>query len=262
MLRAVLIDLSGTLHVEDQAIPGALKALEKLSRTNLLVKFVTNTTKESRNILHNRLTNIGFQIKKDEIFSSLAAARAFLDKRKWKSLLLLSPEALEDFEGLGCEKDSNPDSVVIGLAPDQFHYHRLNDAFRCLQNGAKLIAIHAGKYYKREDGLALGPGCFVKGLEYSAQCRAEIIGKPSKEFFLTALGDIPANQAIMIGDDVSDDVQGAQNAGIRGFLVQTGKYRPGDEMKISPPPSKVFPSIVEAVDFILEEISICNEKTS
>lgn len=71
---------------------------------------------------------------------------------------------------------------------------------RCLLDGAQLIAIHAGKYYKRNDGLALGPGCFVKGLEYSAQCKAELVGKPNEAFFKSALGDIAAEEAVMIGD--------------------------------------------------------------
>lgn len=69
-----------------------------------------------------------------------------------------------------------------------------------MQNGAQLIAIHAGKYYKRSDGLALGPGCFVKGLEYSAQCTAELVGKPNKLFFTSALGNIRPEEAVMIGD--------------------------------------------------------------
>lgn len=81
-----------------------------------------------------------------------------------------------------------------------FKYIIVSFIFRCLRNGSKLIAIHAGKYYKRENGLALGPGCFVKGLEYSAQCSAEIVGKPSKEFFLAALSDISPEEAVMIGD--------------------------------------------------------------
>lgn len=45
------------------------------------------------------------------------------------------------------------------------------------------------------------------------------------------------------------------DAGLQGYLVQTGKYRTGDENKISPPPSAVFPSFVEAVDSIIEIIS-------
>lgn len=54
--------------------------------------------------------------------------------------------------------------------------------------------------------------------------------------------------------DVTDDIQGAMNAGLMGYLVKTGKYRSGDEHKITPPPTAVFNSFVEAVDKILEQI--------
>lgn len=66
--------------------------------------------------------------------------------------------------------------------------------------GASLIAIHEGRYYKREDGLALGPGAFIKGLEYSANVKAEVIGKPTERFFQAALGGISPEDAVMIGD--------------------------------------------------------------
>lgn len=72
--------------------------------------------------------------------------------------------------------------------------------FRLLLDGASLIAIHKGRYYKRPDGLALGPGAFIAGLEYSANVQAEVVGKPTAEFFKTALGDVPPEEAIMIGD--------------------------------------------------------------
>lgn len=111
----------------------------------------------------------------------------------------VAPEALEDFEGLACPSRETPNAVVIGLAPTEFHYDRLNQAFRCLQNGAQLIAIHAGKYYKTNDGLSLGPGCFVKGLEYAAQCQAVIVGKPNRLFFQSAL-TVQPEEAVMIGD--------------------------------------------------------------
>lgn len=42
-------------------------------------------------------------------------------------------------------------------------------------------------------------------------------------------------------------------ARIRGFLVQTGKYREGDENKINPAPTEIIPSFVEAVNKILKE---------
>lgn len=91
---------------------------------------MTNTTKESSGFLHNRLTNLGIEVEKNEIHSSLGAARNLIIDRKLKPLLLLSPEALEDFEGLHCPSNEQPNAVVIGLAPTEFHYDRLNEAFR------------------------------------------------------------------------------------------------------------------------------------
>lgn len=71
---------------------------------------------------------------------------------------------------------------------------------RLLKSGAKLIAINQGRYHKTETGLSLGPGLFVKGLEYAADCKAVVVGKPSKDFFMAALNDTPPLEAVMIGD--------------------------------------------------------------
>ncbi|GAB1861682.1 Haloacid dehalogenase-like hydrolase domain-containing protein 2 [Camponotus japonicus] len=251
-ITTVLIDLSGTLHIDNAIVPGAVQALNRLRHANLSIKFVTNTTKESSNCLYERLTKLGFDLQKDEIFSSLAAARKLIISRQLKPMLLIDPAAMEDFQDL--VTDDIPNAVVVGLAPSKFNYDELNKAFRLLLNGASLLAIHEGRYYKRPDGLALGPGAFIKGLEYSSNVKAEVVGKPTIEFFKAALGDVDPAQAVMIGDDVRDDVAGAQAAGIRGILVQTGKYRTGDEKTITPEPTKVCSSFVEAVEGILDEI--------
>lgn len=73
---------------------------------------------------------------------------------------------------------------------------------RLILDGAALIAIHKGRYYRRKDGLALGPGPFVRALEYAADCRATVVGKPEKTFFLQALSELGCSpsEAVMIGD--------------------------------------------------------------
>ncbi|KAL0963280.1 hypothetical protein UPYG_G00352120 [Umbra pygmaea] len=249
-LKAVLIDLSGTLHIEDTAVPGAQDALSRLRQSSVAVKFVTNTTKECKRNLLERLQSLNFDIKETEIFTSLTAARSLVEQRQLRPLLLVEDSALEDFSGM---ETSEPNAVVIGLAPDQFNYQTMNDAFRLLVEGAPLIAIHKARYYRRKDGLALGPGPFVAGLEYAADCHATVVGKPQGRFFLQALQDMDCapEEALMIGDDARDDVEGAQNSGMLGILVRTGKYRVGDEGKINPPPYLTCDSFPEAVDHIL-----------
>ncbi|KAJ7427685.1 Haloacid dehalogenase-like hydrolase domain-containing protein 2 [Willisornis vidua] len=155
--------------------------------------------------------------------------------------------------GIGTD---DPNAVVVGLAPEHFHYEMMNRAFRLILNGAPLIAIHKARYFKKKDGLSLGPGPFVTGLEYATDTKAMVVGKPEKTFFLEALrgtGCVP-EEAVMIGDDCRDDVGGAQEAGMRGILVRTGKYRPADEDKINPAPYLTCESFPEAVEHILQRM--------
>ena len=165
---AILVDLSGTLFIDEVAVPGAVAALKRLiSHPKFAVKFVTNTTKESSANLLNRLNRVGFDyLQRETIFTSLTAARNLVNEKHLRPLLLLESEAMEEFEGV---EQTNLNSVVIGLAPSQFYFEKLNEAFRLLHSNpdATLIGIHKGRYYQRKDGLALGPGPFVEALEYS-----------------------------------------------------------------------------------------------
>lgn len=60
----------------------------------------------------------------------------------------------------------------------------------------------------------------------------------------------------MVGDDLISDVGGAQNCGIRGVLVRTGKYRPSDEDHPEIKPYLIADNLSEAVDHILRN---CNK---
>lgn len=58
------------------------------------------------------------------------------------------------------------------------------------------------RYYKKGDGLALGPGPFVTALEFATDVKAEVVGKPQASFFRQALSEIGCDvqSAVMIGD--------------------------------------------------------------
>ncbi|EDV25265.1 Haloacid dehalogenase-like hydrolase domain-containing protein 2 [Trichoplax sp. H2] len=250
-ISCILIDLSGTLHVENQVIAGSIEALDRLRRTNLKLRFVTNTTKESKRLLVDRLNNLGFGVRTEEIFTSLTAAKIMVLKNNIRPMLMLQPEAREDFQDV---PTSNPNGVLVGLSPDSFNYQTMNEAFRILGNAGSLIAVHKGRYYKTLEGLSLGPGPFVSALEYATGVEAKVVGKPQSNFFQSALESVDglADETIMIGDDIRDDIGGAQAIGMRGILVKTGKYREGDESAHGIKPFAVCDKFVDAVDMIIE----------
>ncbi|KAJ2548641.1 hypothetical protein EV175_004749 [Coemansia sp. RSA 1933] len=254
-LKGVLLDLSGTIHIDNKITPNAVEALKKLRTAGISVRFVTNSTKTSDERLYNKLVSLGFELERNEIFTSLSAAKSLLVSRRYRPLLLLEDAALEQFADI----DQSPPytAVVVGLAPSRFDYEHMNGAFRALLAGADLIGIHRAKYYAQlENQLSMGPGGFVAALEYAADKQAVLVGKPAKEFYQLALADMglldSPESVAMVGDDVLADLGGgAQELGLRRFLVRTGKYRTNDEAKAQIPLDGTFDTFSDLVDDIL-----------
>ncbi|CAO3607817.1 unnamed protein product [Mucor hiemalis] len=255
-IRGVLIDLSGTIHIDNKVIPGAVEAVQRLKASKIPFRFATNTTKISSTKLVNKLVDLGFDVEEKDVFTSLSACRDMIVSNKLRPMLLMEDEALEEFEGINTTK---PNAIVVGLAPSKFNYEKLNEAFRMITSNpaVKLVAVHKAKYFADKDGkLSLGPGGFVQALEFATGLTASVVGKPSVEFFRLALGQLnmvssPQDVAI-IGDDVLSDLGGgAKELKLLRYLVQTGKYREGDSNASEG--VTVFKSVVEAIDHIISQ---------
>jgi len=246
--QAVLIDLAGVLHIDDQAIPGAVEALQRLRASGLPLRFLTNTTRSPRRRIVASLQQMGFAIAPEEVQTAVLATRHLVQQRGLHPHYLVHPDIAEEIGSSHAE----PDAVVLGDAGEHFTYAALNTAFRLLMQGLPLIVMARNRYFKEKDGLTLDMGAYVAGLEYSSGIQAEVVGKPAAPFFLSALEELgvaPEN-AVLIGDDLADDIGGAQAVGIAGLLVRTGKFRAGDETHPQIRPAAVvddFPAAVAAL---------------
>ena len=250
MIKGVLLDLSGTLHVADAPIPGAVLAVGRLEAAGLPLRFVTNTSRKTRATLHAELCRMGFEIPLQHIFTAPLAARRFLERHRLRPYLLVHPNLVAEYQGLDRE---NPDAVLVGDAEDDFSYLKMNEAFRLLKGGARLLATGRTRYFEGDGGLQLDAGPYVAALEYAAQTNAEVLGKPSADFFLVALAELGMlpSECVMIGDDAESDIAAALATGLQGILVQTGKYRQGDEAKIPRGDFLLAKDITAAVEKVL-----------
>lgn len=246
---AVLVDLAGVLHVGDEAVPGATDALARLRATGLPLRFLTNTTRSPRQAIVSLLQGLGFDIAADEIQTAARATRQLLDRRGLRPHYLIHPDIADEMG----PTHPQANAVVIGDAGPHFTFDGLNTAFRLLMQGMPLIAMARNRYFRETDGLTLDLGAFVAALEYAAGIEAEVVGKPARPFFdgaLRELGVEPA-AAVLVGDDLRDDIGGAQHAGIAGILVRTGKFRAQDESDEGVRPALVVDDFAAAVDAIL-----------
>lgn len=227
-VKGILFDLDGVLYVGAQPIPGAVAAIERIRASGMPCRFVTNTSTLSLVSLQKKINALGFLIPAEEIISAPQAALLYLKQQQDPVCrFLLADDVKKDFAQFR-QSDTEAKFIVVGDIGDTWSYRLLNEVFNCLMQGAQLIAIHKNRFWQTEHGLQMDIGAFIHGLEYASGTPAMIIGKPSADFFRIALDDmgLHADEVVIIGDDIDSDVGGGQQAGMRGILVKTGKYRP------------------------------------
>ena len=253
-IQGVLLDLSGVLYIGNKLLPNALQSIDLLRKLDIPHRFITNTTRRTRDDLLSSLSNKGLEIPKQQLFTAPLAARQFLIEHNLNPFLLIHENLYPEFSEF---TDTNYNAVLLGDAGTGFTYENLNTAFRILLGGAKFIAMGDNRYFKEEDGFSLDAGPFVHALEFACETNAIVIGKPSKDFFSSAIKDFGClpDEVVMIGDDVEADVNGATAARLQAILVQTGKYRENDDQRITDPSTKIAKDIGEAVSWIASEYS-------
>ncbi|CDX38000.1 Phospholysine phosphohistidine inorganic pyrophosphate phosphatase [Mesorhizobium sp. SOD10] len=252
MIRAVLLDLLGVVYDGDVQIAGAAAAMERLRGTGLPLRFVSNTTRSSRDAIIAQLAGLGIEVEDEELQTPARAAVKWLRKHGRRPHLLVHPDLEVEFSGVEGGSDK---AVVVGDAGEAFDYASLNRAFRELIAGADFLALATNRTFKDADGLlSLDTGAFVAALEFASGRSPVVLGKPSPEFFHSALAGLncPPADAVMVGDDAESDVAGALRAGLgAALLVRTGKYRAGDETRFDPAPTAVVDDLAAATDWII-----------
>jgi len=251
-MNAILFDLDGVLYTGNNAIKGAADVINWSLGEDIPHLFLTNTSSLPRAALVEKLA--GFNIKScpDDFITPVLAAKQWLSNHIDGKIALFIPDATRDefaeFEQCDDSSEQGAEAIIIGDLGQAWDFKTLNRAFRLLMNNAntKLLALGMTRYWRAEDGLRLDSAPFVKALEHASGREAIVLGKPSKEFYMSALNQLGCNaiDTIMIGDDIRGDIEGSQNAGIHGLLVRTGKFQTTD-LKQGVVPYDVIESIAE-----------------
>jgi HAD superfamily hydrolase (TIGR01458 family) len=247
MIKSIFFDIDGTLTGRGTVLPGAVEAVNHARRQGLALRFLTNITGREPASIAAELKQQGFAIESHEIQTATTACVEYLKSRPGLTCHLIVPSAIRPlFNGIAID-DQNPYVVVIGDIGAQFNFEILNRAFLMLRAGAELVAPQKGLFWFDRDGPKLDCGSFIVGLEAASGKTAIVTGKPAELFFERALAHVGcrADEALVIGDDVSTDVLGAARIGAHSALVGTGKYTPGAELSEGGRPDYFLPTLTQ-----------------
>ncbi len=266
-VRGLLLDLDGVIVLRGKLIPGAAEALAALDAAPFPYRLATNYSLFSRATLSGQFAQAGVVIPPERIVSAASAAAAHARRHYGTQPLYVmsSADARVEFEGLSlmshdeaAQPGARAAAVIVGDAGEDFTPRNLQSAFALLRGGARFVAMHKNRWWITPSGVKLDSGAYVAALEFGAERRALVTGKPSPAFFGEGVGQLqlPRDDVAMVGDDLWNDVLGAQKAGLRGVFVRSGKHGDAELARIASvrggrAPSAVAPSLREVVEALV-----------
>jgi HAD superfamily hydrolase (TIGR01450 family) len=271
-VRGLVLDADGVLVLQAKALPGSVEAVRSLDERGIPFRVVTNFSQLHRDTLAAWFEKGGVRIAPDRIITAVSATATYAaNAHAGRPLFVIAAaDARREFDGHELLSADAADglpagtvaAVVIGDGGDDLSYRNLDVAFRLVQGGSELLAMHRNPWWLTQRGVTLDAGAYVVGLEFATGRRARTLGKPSPDVFRQAvdglradLGDerLPRSAFAMVGDDPKADVAAAQRVGLRGVLVLSGKTSAADIERATSlrtrgrGPDAVAPTLAEVV---------------
>jgi 4-nitrophenyl phosphatase/NagD protein len=251
-IKCFLVDMDGTIFVEDHLLPGAKAWVDLLEEKGMDYYFLTNNSSRSRLEYAEKLKGLGLEVPEVKIFTSGEATAIYLQKSNSPSSLYVvgTPALVAEFRRHGFTiTDVDPDAVVLGF-DTTLTYEKLWKLCDFVVAGKPYIATHPDINCPTKDGFKPDIGAMIELVAASTQRRPDVVvGKPNAPI-VDALAEktgLPLEAHCMIGDRLYTDIA-LGKWGITTALVLSGETK-WEDLAASPfKPDFVLSGIFEMVD--------------
>ena len=248
-IKAVFLDLDGTLYLGNNVIEGALNFLSRLEEKGIQRFFLSNNSSRSVTQYVEKLQGMGVPATSEDILLSTHDLLAWLSVNGISETYLVGTSGMRQMlEDAGVSTDSTePQYVVLGY-DTEITYEKLSTASVHLHRGIPMVASHPDTVCPSPDGGLPDTGAYMDLFEATTGVRPEhVCGKPNAGMILhkvESLGLLP-EQCAMIGDRLYTDMEMAERAGVHGILVLSGEATVTDLGAAPQNPSLVVGSVDE-----------------
>lgn len=201
-----------------------------------------------------RLARSGLVVPENAIWTSALATATFLaDQLPGGSAYVIGEAGLTTamHEAGYTLTDVAPDFVVLGETRT-YSFEAITKAVRLILGGARFIATNPDVSGPSAEGPLPATGSVAAMITKATGREPYFVGKPNPMMFRSALNRIEAHSesTVMVGDRMDTDVVAGIEAGLETILVLTGSTTIDDVERYPFRPSRVLPSIAEAIELI------------
>jgi NagD protein len=246
--------MDGVLVREEHALPGAAEFLQRLTDLERPFLVLTNNSIFTPRDLAARLVRSGLVVPEESIWTSALATAAFLtDQLPGGSAYVIGEAGLTTalHEAGYTLTDVGPDFVVLGETRT-YSFEAITKAIRLILAGARFIATNPDVTGPSAEGPLPATGSVAAMITKATGREPYFVGKPNPMMFRSALNRIEAHSesTVMVGDRMDTDVVAGIEAGLETILVLTGSTSVEDIERYPFRPSRVLPSIAEAIELV------------
>jgi HAD superfamily hydrolase (TIGR01450 family) len=246
--RTVFLDLDGCVWFGNELADGAADLVAALRRSGRRVAFLTNTSNSRAVTVAAKLERLGIPATPEEVLMPIEILAEHPQLRSRPPVWVVGQPAVREAVAAITEIAAEPERArVLVLSRDSdLSYWGLADALQVLVRGGALLALNLDARVPVEGGRMLpGTGALAAALSYASGVQAEVVGKPSRFFFETALRRFgtTAEKAVIVGDTLDSDVAGGAGVGMRTVLVGAS---PASTLDPAPVPDHAVADLREA----------------
>ncbi len=256
--KLFLLDMDGTIYLEDKLIDGASEFIEHLIEKNIGYVFLTNNSSKSAQEYLVKLEKLGIPATIDNVFTSGMATALYLKNIKAGArIFVMGTQALKNefieysFEVVEAG-DADIDYVIAGY-DTELTYDKLKIATLYLADGVPFVATNPDLVYPMSKTRFL-PDCgsMCQMLEIATGKKPKYIGKPRREMVdvIAHRMNIELSDIAMVGDRLYTDIALGINAGITSICLLSGETRREDLSTSEIKPDFVFESIADLLTVI------------
>ena len=272
--RLFLLDMDGTLYLDDRLFPGAAEFLAKIRQSGGKYLFLTNNSSKGVDAYVEKMTRLGVPAAAEDFLTSVDAMIVFLERtygaavKKKKMYVVGTRSFRAQLAAAGFLLTETPDGdteiLILGF-DRELTYSKLEDACRLLMRGvqeprtsgdAKAVAeLLAVDYYATNPdwvcptvfGSVPDCGSMAWMLEKATGRLPKFIGKPEPDMALLAMAQCgcSAAETLLIGDRLYTDIACGNRAGVDTAFVLSGEGTLADLAKGQGKPTYIFENIAE-----------------
>lgn len=224
-----VLDMDGTVYLEDQLLPGAAEFIGFLEQHKIAYIFLTNNSSRQRHDYAEKLARLGLKVPAERIFTSGEATALYLQQHAPDAALFVvgTPSLEDEFRSHGFRLVTDqPGYVVLGF-DTTLTYAKLWKLCDLVRTGIPYIATHADYNCPIKGGYMPDVGAMIAFVEASTGRRPDVvIGKPNAPIVhaLAKRTGFPVDRLTMVGDRLYTDIA-LGKTGMQTVLVLSGETK-------------------------------------